>query len=144
MSFNPDVYTLEQYITIPFVLDHDAPPFAALLPGLTNQHAYLDKSLKAKYHALCVLSGNFSCLLWQKLLNSLEGEFHLPSTFAQAYLRQQTENLLHNPATALTGPIVRHDVATISNNIAALAGDPFQDIYKSFISCYQQLQGEPS
>ncbi|MCW5584207.1 MAG: DUF2520 domain-containing protein, partial [Gammaproteobacteria bacterium] len=59
MTFNESLYDLQHYQAIPFVLDHDAAPFEELLPGLPNQHVRLHKSLKPKYHALCVLSGNF-------------------------------------------------------------------------------------
>jgi hypothetical protein len=139
MSFNQNLYTLEEYQSIPFVIDHDAPAFNELLPGLPNQHVRLEKTLKPKYHALCVMSGNFSCLLWQKLFSSLEHEFKLPPAIAQPYLQRQMQNLLHSPETALTGPLVRNDKDTIKKNIAALANDPFQDVYKSFIEAYQKI-----
>lgn len=140
MTFNQDLYSLEQYQGIPFVMDEDAPAFEVVLPGLSNAHVRLPKALKAKYHALCVLSGNFSCLLWQKLFNSLEQEFNFPPAMAQMYLQQQTKNLLTNPQTALTGPLIRNDKATIEKNLAALAGDPFQKVYESFVVCYQQIR----
>ncbi len=142
MPFNQDLYDLAQYKAIPFVIDHDAPAFNTLLPGLPNQHARLEKSLKPKYHALCVLSANFSCLLWQKLFTSLEQEFHLPPDIAKTCLQQQTNNLLANPKTAFTGPLVRGDAVTIEKNKAALAGDPFQKVYESFVECYQALKKE--
>lgn len=139
-TFSEDLYDTDQYHAIPFILDEDAPAFELLLPGLPNQHARLPKSLKAKYHALCVLSGNFSCMLWQKLFSVFETEFHFPPSIAFPYLLQQTKNLISNNKTALTGPLVRNDVNTIEKNIAALHFDPFQEIYKSFISCYQQTK----
>lgn len=140
MCFGKDLYDLQQYQRIPFILDHDAPPFNQLLPGLPNQHFRLHKTLKAKYHALCVLSGNFSCLLWQKFLFTLEKEFNFPKTIANAYLRQQMQNLLTDPNNALTGPLVRNDMNTIHQHLNALNDDPFQMIYQSFVTCYQQLQ----
>ncbi len=139
MTFNQALYSLEQYQRIPFVIDQDAPAFDSLLPGLSNSHVRLDKSFKAKYHALCVLSGNFSCMLWQKLLRSLEQEFHIPASIAHEYLQQQTCNLIKNPETALTGPLVRGDVLTIEKNVAALEGDAFQQVYESFVKCYGML-----
>lgn len=142
MSFNTGMYALAQYQAIPFILDHDAPDFASLLPGVMNQHVRLHTSLKAKYHALCVLSGNFSCLLWQKLFSSMENEFNIPHEIANAYLLQQTQNLLHDAKSALTGPLVRNDLATIEKNIASLEQDPFQEIYQSFVSCYQKIKEE--
>ena len=140
MSFNQNLYTLAEYQEIPFVIDHDAPAFDTLLPGLPNPSARLHKTLKPKYHALCVMSGNFSCLLWQKLFSSLEHEFNLPPAIAQPYLKQQMQNLLHCPDTALTGPLVRNDKNTIEKNITALENDPFQSIYKSFVAAYQQIK----
>ncbi|HYF98029.1 MAG TPA: DUF2520 domain-containing protein [Coxiellaceae bacterium] len=137
MSFNQDLYELEDYQHIPFVIDQDAPEFAKLLPGLPNQHARLDKVLKAKYHASCVLANNFSCLLWQKFMRTLQ-EFNLSPDFAKTFLRQSTKNLLENPATALTGPLVRNDFNTINANLNALEGDPFKEVYRSFVEAYQR------
>jgi len=137
MTFNDNLYSLEHYQSIPFILDHNAPEFGEILPGFPNQHVRLDTALKQKYHALCVLSGNFSCMLWQKLFSSLEQEFNIPASIAHGYLQQQTKNLLENQRTALTGPFVRNDINTMEKNLAALYGDPFQEIYKSFINCYQ-------
>jgi predicted short-subunit dehydrogenase-like oxidoreductase (DUF2520 family) len=140
MTFTQALYSLDHYQRIPFVIDHDAPAFDTLLPGLLNPHVRLDKSLKTKYHALCVLSGNFSCMLWQKLFTSLEQEFNLPADIAQLYMQQQTQNLMTHPKTALTGPLVRGDTLTIEKNMAALAGDPFKEVYESFVKCYESLK----
>ncbi len=137
MTFNHDLYPKERYETLHFVVDADAPPFDNLLPGLPNPHVRLEKKLKDKYHALCVLSGNFSCMLWQKLFSSFENEFNIPQTVAHAYLQQQTQNLLTHYQSALTGPLVRGDTKTIEKNILALTEDSFQSIYQSFVSCYQ-------
>jgi predicted short-subunit dehydrogenase-like oxidoreductase (DUF2520 family) len=138
MSFNQSMYTRQQYQAMPFVIDHDAPSFETLLPGLPNTHFRLDKMQKAKYHALCVSSGNFSCLLWQKLFASLEQEFNLPRSIAYAYLQQQMQNLMHDAESALTGPLVRGDETTIAKNMAALEGDSFQAIYQSFVEYYHR------
>lgn len=139
MSFANEMYSLQEYQTIPFVLDDDAPEFSDLLPGLANSHFRLDKTLKAKYHALCVLSGNFSCLLWQKLFSEFEQKLNLPQTISHPYLRQQMQNLVTNPLNALTGPLVRNDIVTIENNLAALCNDPFQEVYQSFVNAYKKL-----
>ena len=142
MSFNSGFYILDHYKNIPFILDHDAPEFERILPGLPNPHAYLNKNLKAKYHALCVLSGNFSCLLWQKLFSDFKKEFHFPASIAHPYLLQQTQNLISDFNTALTGPLVRNDKHTIEKNLQALNGDFFQEIYKAFVDCYEKIQEE--
>lgn len=140
MTFNKTLYHYEEYQRIPFILDEQAPEFEKLLPGLPNPFVRLNPDLKKKYHALVVLSGNFSCLLWQKLFSSFEQEFHFSPSIAHPYLQQITKNLMQDPALALTGPLVRDDKKTIENNLAALAYDPFEEVYKSFVSCYAQLK----
>jgi hypothetical protein len=134
MTFGNDLYDLPRYQSIPFVIDEEAIPFSELLPGLENQDLRMPKSLKAKYHALCVLSGNFSCLLWQKLFSTLENDFKFPAAIAYPYLQQQMLNLMANPQTALTGPLVRGDKMTIEKNLSALQGDAFQKVYESFVA----------
>jgi hypothetical protein len=141
-TFNQSFYEIEDYQKIPFIMDHDCPEFDVLLPGLPNPSVRLNKSLKAKYHALCVMSGNFSCLLWQKLFTSFEQEFQFSPEVAFPYLLQQTKNLIADGKNALTGPLVRKDYQTIEKNISALEKDPFQELYKSFVACYQQLSEE--
>ncbi len=137
MTFSQDLYSIERYSSIHFVIDEDAPAFDQLLPGVPNTHVRLPKKLKDKYHALCVLSGNFSCMLWQKLFASFEKEFNIPANVAHPYLLQQTQNLLDHYPSALTGPLVRDDKNTIAKNISALTADSFQKIYQSFVECYQ-------
>jgi predicted short-subunit dehydrogenase-like oxidoreductase (DUF2520 family) len=136
MTFNKSLYTLEKYQSIPFIVD----TAETVLPGLPNRHFYLPPEMKAKYHALCVLSGNLSCLLWQKFFDTLVSDFHLPAEAGHAYLRQQTENLLEDYASALTGPLARGDQATIQKNLVALEGDPFRRIYQSFVEAYPAIK----
>lgn len=139
MTFGPSLYEDQQYQQIPFVIDANAPEFEKLLPGLSNPHARLDPSLKTKYHALCVLAGNFSCMLWQKMFRSFEQELKLPNAIGHSYLKQQTQNLLKNFESALTGPLTRNDETTINKNLNALHNDPFQKVYQSFVECYKEL-----
>ncbi len=140
MTFSQHLYSLEDYQQIPFVVDHDAPDFATLLPGIPNQQVRLQKSLRPKYHALCVMSGNFSCILWQKFFRELESEFAIPHTIALPYMQRQTQNLSEHPMSALTGPLARGDEETIRKNLQALDADPFREIYESFVACYQEVK----
>lgn len=137
LCFNKDLYDLSVYSAITFVVDQGAPE--TLLPGVPNKIVHLDPALKTKYHAFCVLSGNFSCLLWQKLFTSLEEIFKIPKEIAFIYLQQQTKNLLSDSKNALTGPLVRQDMQTIYKHLTVLENDPFQKVYESFVSCYQKM-----
>ncbi|HYD18715.1 MAG TPA: DUF2520 domain-containing protein [Patescibacteria group bacterium] len=136
MTFSADLYTLDKYLAIPFVVDEKAPPFRELLPGIHNQHVRLSPQQKAKYHAACVMAGNFSCLLWQKLFDTLQEDFGFPAHIGDMYLKQQTENLLKDYKTALTGPLARGDTETIERNLKALSGDPYKAVYEAFVKAY--------
>lgn len=134
MTFTQELYPIESYREIHFVLDQDAPEF---LPGLPNPHHRLSTDLKARYHAECVLSGNFTSMLWSHFFQVMEMQLGLPREAALPYLKQITSNLqgLSNP---LTGPLVRGDQNTINRNLQALEGDPFQGVYTSFVEAYQK------
>lgn len=133
MTFGDQLYDLNKYKKITFVTDSDE-----FLPDLPNPHVRLDPKKKAKYHALCVMAGNFSCLLWQKLFSTFEKEFNFPPEIAHLYLRQQTENIAADYKHALTGPLARGDQKTISKNLEAMEGDPYQGVYQSFVNAYSK------
>ncbi len=141
MTFNEKLYELEEYLTIPFVMDHNCPDFEEIFPQLPNPHFRLETSLKAKYHALCVMSGNFSCLLWKKMFYEFKENLNLPENIAHPYLLRQAKNLIQDSKTALTGPLVRGDTLTIEKNLVALGSDPFKELYESFLFCYQKSKG---
>lgn len=137
MTFSPETYDLATYQKIPFILEKEGPEFDELLPGLINPHYKIPRELKNLYHSLCVISGNFTTLLWQKFFSELETTLQLPKAVAYPYLEQIFNNLRNAEKIALTGPLARNDQATITANIAALSNDPFQKIYLAFVDAYQ-------
>jgi len=136
MTFGEDVYDLQVYREMPFVLDTGRTPFAELLPGLPNHSFTIPASDRAYYHALCVMAGNFSTLLWQKLFREFETRLRIPASAAHPYARQIIANLLADPSRSLTGPLSRGDAHTIAANLGALDGDPFQDVYAAFVRAH--------
>ena len=142
MSFGPDLYDLSFYEHIPFIGEEGKPSFRDLFPNLKNPVYSIPSSEKAYYHALCVLSGNFTVILWQKLFHAFEPRLKLAPSVAKPYLDQVMRNLQNNPIGALTGPLQRGDVRTIDANLKALDGDLFQEIYQSFVDVYQKVQSE--
>jgi predicted short-subunit dehydrogenase-like oxidoreductase (DUF2520 family) len=134
MTFNPALEPLDFYTSIPFVLTgtHKLQNF---FPELKNPSFSVRPEDKAKYHALCVLSGNFTTLLWQQAFKGFS-EMGLPRQVAEPYLQKIAANLLQNPNAALTGPLARKDSNTVESNLSALEGDPLQDIYQSFVRNY--------
>lgn len=138
MSFAAEMHDLESYQKMPFILSENAPEFSDLLPGLPNPAYRIPDQARPYYHALCVLSGNFTVLLWQKLFKEFEERFQVPREMAHPYLRQVMHNLLENSQQALTGPLARNDQNTIAANLQALANDPFQQIYQAFVEAYRR------
>ncbi len=133
MTFGRDFYRLEEYQGMAFVGEEDAPALSELVPGLTNPYYAIAAEQRPLYHALCVMSGNFSVILWQKLFGELEQRFGIPREAAAPYLKRVTGNLLENAEMALTGPLARKDFGTLRANLRALEGDRFEVIYQAFI-----------
>jgi predicted short-subunit dehydrogenase-like oxidoreductase (DUF2520 family) len=166
MSFSKGFYEISQYEKIPFVCEKDGPGFSEIFPKLPNPHYSIDASQKAFYHALCVMSGNFTVLLWEKMFADLEGTLGVPAHAAIPYLEQVVRNLKAGrtdesgakllkessksslnlsgglsgkpvgPGSVLTGPLARGDLKTIQKNLDSLDGDPFQKIYKAFVEAH--------
>ena len=139
-TFSDPLYSLNVYQKIPFICDQDSLSFETLLPGLPNPHFKIPVHLKSFYHALCVLSGNFTTLLWQKFFAELEGTFEIPKEQAYPYLEHIMKNLLTEPDNALTGPFIRQDSQTIANHLNSLENDPFQEVYQAFLNAFQATQ----
>lgn len=142
MAFSSNLYSEDIYPRIPFILEYDSPAFDILLPKLPNPHFRIPKHDKTFYHALCVLGGNFTCLLWQKLFQEFAQRWQIPREALHLYLQQNVANLINQPEQALTGPLVRNDQLTLIKNLAALQGDPFQQVYESFVNAYSLMQGK--
>jgi predicted short-subunit dehydrogenase-like oxidoreductase (DUF2520 family) len=142
MTFNAELYTLEEYHQVPFILEKEGLSFAELLPGLPNPHAYIPRSEKPYYHAICVMANNFTTLLWQKFFSEFQERFHLPENIAMPLLTRTFQNLQHDHQAALTGPLIRNDLQTIEKNLHALTEDDFYDVYRAFLKTAVSLQKE--
>ncbi|MCX6142487.1 MAG: DUF2520 domain-containing protein [Ignavibacteriales bacterium] len=132
-SFSHTLYERATYESIPMICDAGGPSFKDAFPLLPNPWITIEPSLKPYYHALCVLSGNFTTLVWQKTFKEFEARLGIPPEFALLYLRSIVHNLIHSPADALTGPIARKDMRTIGSNLAALEGDAYVHLYKAIL-----------
>jgi predicted short-subunit dehydrogenase-like oxidoreductase (DUF2520 family) len=138
MTFGDTLYELETYRRTPFVLERGRTPLDELLPGLPNPWFTIPASERPYYHALCVLAGNGSTILWQKLFAEFDRRFGIPPSAAHPYLAQVAANLAHDPDNALTGPLSRGDAGTISANLTALEGDPLQAVYRTLARTYEE------
>lgn len=137
MTFGEPLYDLATYERVPFITEVGRAPFEQLLPDLPNPSFAIPAAARPYYHALCVMAGNFSTLLWLKLFGELEGQFGIPAWAAHGYLAKITANLETEGDRALTGPLARGDAATIAANLRALEGDPFHQVYAAFVRAYE-------
>ena len=136
MTFADALYPDELYRRIPFVTDADGPGFAELFPDLANPGYALAREKKALYHAYCVASGNFTSLLWERVFREFEAELGLPKAALLPYMERIFANLAAVDDVeegVATGPLVRRDMTTIERNLAALDGNPLEDIYRAFL-----------
>ena len=131
-SFGEDLFGLAQYENIGFVTDDRPYTFDALFPSLVNPAIALHPSKRSRYHAMAVLSGNFTVMLWEKAYAEMEA-LGVPGGYVRAYLDTIHHNLASRSVGNLTGPLVRGDTGTIERNLEALGPDPFADIYRSFV-----------
>ncbi|MGL1891148.1 MAG: DUF2520 domain-containing protein [Spirochaetaceae bacterium] len=138
MSFGPKLYTLEEYKNIPFICEESDITFDSVFPTLTNKYYTMNPEMKALYHSLCVISGNFTTLLWQKVMKDFEKDLDLPKEVLLPYLSKIFDNLKDDPFNALTGPIKRGDKNTIKRNKKALKHRIWKNIYSLFNKAYKK------
>lgn len=134
MTFSTELYSEDFYSQIHFTLT-GASSLSEALPGLPNPFSQISAEQKPLYHALCVMGGNFVNLLAQKMLSGF-AEMGIPAAAARPYIDKTVENVFTNGSSALTGPLVRKDVATIEANLTALQNDNFKRIYEAFLKAY--------
>jgi 2-dehydropantoate 2-reductase len=137
MTFMPSLYDLECYRKMPFILQENSPELSDLLPGLNNPYYKIPNKMRSYYHAMCVIGGNFTTLIWQKFFDELEQRLGLPKEAAYPYLQQIASNLMHHAEYALTGPLIRGDKLTIANHLQALSEDEFKNVYQAFVEMYE-------
>ena len=130
MTFGDDLYELSRYQSIPFVVDEGV-DFGQIFPLLENTVYPIKPEQKAIYHAMCVMAGNFSHMLWQVTGAELKN-LGLPAHIMSSYLLQNTENFVCHPEHSATGPFVRGDSDTINHHQTALANHPLSGIYQAF------------
>ena len=138
MTFGPELYDLETYRSIPFITERGGARFADLFPGLVNPSWAIDRELKPLYHALCVLSGNFTTLLWAKVQDDFETRLGLPGEALRPFLERTFRNVAASGGAAVTGPLARHDQGTVERDLAALRDDPYVAVYRAFVEAFER------
>lgn len=137
MTFGEQMYDLKTYRSIPFIYEEGF-QFSKIFPKLRNKSYPIKPEKKGLYHALCVISGNFSVMLWQKVKQDFEEKLNLPWQSLLPYLEQTFKNIESDIDKSMTGPIVRDDTDTIKNNIRSLEEKEWKDLYIAFEKAYRR------
>ena len=130
MTFTDELYSLKKYEAITFITEKGRKSFSELFPQLKNPNYQIESNEKTLYHAFCVLSGNFTTMIWQFFFDYLKSK-NIPESAAYLYLDTITDNLKNNSAP-LTGPIQRNDKNTIQKHLDSLNDHPVKNIYICF------------
>lgn len=137
MTFTDELYALKKYESITFITEKGRKIFSELFPQLKNPNYEIESGEKTLYHAFCVLSGNFTTLMWHFFFDYLKSK-NIPEKAAHLYLRTITENLI-SKSDPLSGPIQRNDINTINKHLESLNGHPLKNIYISFLETYDKM-----
>ena len=141
MTFGPEPYSLETYRTAPFVVEKGGLGFHEVFPSLRNPSWSIDPELKPLYHALCVLAGNFTTMLWAKAFDDFEHRLGLPPEVLKPYLERTRLNIAVSGRDALTGSLARGDRRTVERDLRALEGDSYHEVYRAFIGAFDEQEG---
>ena len=134
MTFGENLYEPETYSKITFITEAGRKSFQELFPELPNSSFQIPSEQKALYHAYCVMSGNFTTILWKSFFDYLNG-LNIPKEASHLYLQKITENIVTS-SNPLTGPLQRRDIKTIFKHIEAFKDHPVKNIYLSFVDFY--------
>ncbi len=136
MTFGPEAYDLEFYRAIPFVTERGGAGFDEIFPGLHNPSWPIDGENKSLYHALCVLAGNSTAILWTKVMKDFESRLGLPQDILRPFLQRTAANSLDQGRDALTGSLARNDRGTIARDLDGLTGDPYREVYLALANAF--------
>jgi hypothetical protein len=128
-SFSSQLFDSNFYTKIPFVGSTEGPSLVDILPDFPNPFFRIDPLKKPLYHALCVLSGNLSSMLWNHAANRFTQDLGLPNDISHVFARSVLENFIQLGAEGQSGPLTRGDRETLAKNLEALKGDPFSLIF---------------
>lgn len=135
-SFPHHIIPATEMHALTFACPKGGPDFACIFPNATNPTFLLADQDRAHYHALAVLSGNFTAHLWNQTAREFERHYGLSSTPALAqYFNSVLARFAENPTTSLTGPLARQDSPSVKANLKALEENhDLTDLYKAFLA----------
>ncbi len=139
MTFSDELYDMETYHSIPFITEEGKRSFSELFPELGNPSIAIPSEKKVLYHAWCVISGNFTTILWESAFKEFEANFGIEKKHLLPYMKRTFDNLT-TMDSSLTGPLARGDIQTIQKHKDLLKNTPYEKIYNSFCYLFEDLR----
>ncbi|MEM7646724.1 MAG: DUF2520 domain-containing protein [Pseudomonadota bacterium] len=139
MSFGHELYDKKIYEPISFIGSEPQSLFRSLFPIWENPYIEIQPDQKNLYHALCVLAGNGTTLIWEMVKKELLN-LGVPKESLNPYLSQVTDNILEESDGRMTGPWYRDDLKTIHKNQHALEESPLHSLYESLYKTSENLR----
>ncbi len=139
-TFGPELYDLSTYSKIPFNFikeEWEAVPESIhhFFRLLGNPGQLIPTDHRVLYHVYSSMIANFPQILWASLFKEMKANQFSPELF-MPLLTQACTNFQKHQEGALTGPLVRGDLATIQKHEAALQNSKLRTIYQNFVELY--------
>ena len=104
-----------------------------ILTSLGNPVRIIDGSVKVRYHAACAISSNLVCALAAESVSLLKECGFTADEALQALRPLAMSNISKvfeaGPVSALTGPVERNDVSTVSKHLKCFGTDEERELY---------------
>jgi predicted short-subunit dehydrogenase-like oxidoreductase (DUF2520 family) len=135
-SFGREDVSFEVFRRILIARETGAPPLRSLLPRIVNPEIEIAAGDRALYHALAVVSGNFTAHVWNEATKAYAGRFTgVPADALALYFSSLVDRFRDNPTGSYTGPVARRDAGTVGLNLKALESDPaLHSFYRAFLA----------
>ena len=119
-----------------FCLEGDcAEQWSDILTSIGNSVRIIDSSVKVRYHAACAISSNLVCALAAESVSLLKECGFTADEALQALRPLAMSNMAKifdaGPVNALTGPVERNDVLTVSKHLKCFGTDEEKELYKA-------------
>lgn len=117
-----------------FCLEGDrADEWRDILTSFGNHVRIIDGSVKVRYHAACAISSNLVCALAAESVSLLKECGFTADEALQALRPLAMSNMSKvfesGPVSALTGPVERNDVSTVSKHLKCFGTDEERELY---------------
>ncbi len=153
-TFSQPLLNSQSFLNIWFALEGEEAALQRLQPvlrDLKGQWFIISREKKSLYHLACTLASNYLvgiAYLAQQILHKADVDSMEPIA---GIMTRTLENIVRQgPAEALTGPIVRGDVATVQKHLDAIKSQApeiliiYQTLGQQLISLARQRQDSPA